>query len=232
MLVVYLVLCTPPNPTGSGLCGTQRSGIKEESEGRGQPRSWVPQWPEPPAHDDSHLKKYVLYRCVFFYILQNTTTAPTLSKAPRPPKPPIRLDQTLTYRLHRLHRASDRDSARAYQEELGLSLSDARCLAAIGSFAPLSVKDLASKANLDKAQASRSAQALVEMKLVEKTSSASDGRGVVLDLTDAGRVPWQRAMDLIGRRNQDIFGTLSPLEQIALADIFDRLLSAYDARDS
>lgn len=139
------------------------------------------------------------------------------------------LDETLTYRLHRLHRFSDRESARAYQDELGMTMSDGRCLAAIGAFAPVSVKDLTHKANLDKAQASRSAQALVEQQLAVKTNSPDDGRGVVLDLTPAGRAQWARVMALIERRNTEIFGKLSPLERIALADVFDRLLATYES---
>jgi DNA-binding MarR family transcriptional regulator len=134
------------------------------------------------------------------------------------------LDESLTYRLHRLHRSTDRESARAYQGELGMTMSDGRCLAAIGAFAPVSLKDLAHKANLDKAQASRSAQALVAQQLVLKADSPSDGRGVVLDLTPAGRAQWLRVMDLIERRNADIFGKLSPMERIALGEVFGRLL--------
>ena len=71
------------------------------------------------------------------------------------------LDRFLTYRLHRIAKISDRDSAAAYQAELGLSLSEGRCLAAVGQFEPASVKDIARLANLDKANASRAADALV-----------------------------------------------------------------------
>jgi DNA-binding MarR family transcriptional regulator len=154
---------------------------------------------------------------------------PRKTTEPSPNTGPQRVDETLTYRLHRLHRFSDRDSARAYQDELGMSMSDGRCLGAIGTFGALSIKNLADKANLDKAQASRSAQSLVDQKLVVKTGSLEDGRGVVLDLTPAGKVQWRRAMDMINRRNQQIFGKLSPLEQLALAEILDRLITAYES---
>ena len=153
---------------------------------------------------------------------------PRKTTEPTPVIGPSRVDETLTYRLHRLHRFSDRDSARAYQDEVGMSMSDGRCLAAIGTFGAMSIKNLADKANLDKAQASRSAQSLVEQKLVVKTGSLEDGRGVVLELTPAGQVHWRRAMDVINKRNQQIFGKLSPLEQLALGEILDRLIAAYE----
>lgn len=135
------------------------------------------------------------------------------------------LDRTLTYRLHLLHKLSDIGSQRAYASDAGLSLSDGRCLAAVGSFAPLSVNDLAQKANLNKGQASRAAQTLVDQGLVLKRSSSTDGRGVVLTLTPKGKTAWQRAMDVVGQRNKDIFGVLSAAEQSQLGDFFDRLIA-------
>lgn len=140
----------------------------------------------------------------------------------------ITLDRTLTYRLHLLHKLTDIESQRAYVAGAGLSMSDGRCLTAVGSFAPLSVKDLAQKANLNKAQASRAAQSLVEQGLVHKSASLTDGRGVVLTLTPQGQAAWQRAMHVVGQRNKDIFGALSAAEQRQLSDFFDRLID--DAR--
>ncbi|MCC3263688.1 MarR family transcriptional regulator, partial [Paenibacillus polymyxa] len=55
-----------------------------------------------------------------------------------------------------------------------------------------SMDDLARAANLNKGQASRSAQALVDRGLVEKTVSASDGRGVVLAPTADGLTQYRR----------------------------------------
>jgi len=135
------------------------------------------------------------------------------------------LDRTLTWRLHRLHKLTDLQSNRAYAEHTGMSISDGRCLAAIGSFAPLSVNDLAAHAHLTKGQASRAAQALVDAGLVSKTTSDADGRGVVLSLTAPGKAAWQGVMQLIAQRNAEIFGCLSSAEQQQLSALFDRLLA-------
>jgi len=142
---------------------------------------------------------------------------------PLPTAPP--LDRTLSYRLHVLHKLTDQDSQSAYLRETGLSLSDGRCLATIGTFEPLSVKDLAQRSNLDKGQASRAAQALVERGLVSKQVSQADGRGVVLALTPTGRDAWTHAMDLIHARNDQMFGCLSADEQHLLSQLFDRLIA-------
>ena len=134
------------------------------------------------------------------------------------------LDDTLTWRLHRVGKLTDRNTADAYAAECGLPIGEARCLAAIGQFAPLSVNDLAAQANLNKAQASRAAQALVARALVHKTASDTDGRGVVLTVTPAGQRLWTQLMALIARRNHEIFGCLSAPEQQALAAMLDRLI--------
>src|SRR5215207_5088238 len=100
---------------------------------------------------------------------------------------PGALDRTLTYRLHLVNKLTDKSSSDAYVQEFGLPVGQARCLAAIGNFEPLSVVELAARSNLDKAQASRAAQALSKRGLVAKRASEVDARGVALTLTARGR---------------------------------------------
>jgi DNA-binding MarR family transcriptional regulator len=152
-------------------------------------------------------------------ILKPKTTRP-IDKVNR-----VTLDRTLTYRLHQLHKLTDADSQSAYPEQTGLSMSDGRCLTTIGTFEPLSVKELAEKANLNKGQASRAAQALVDQGLVLKADHPGDGRGVVLTLRPAGRKVFERAMAMVAQRNQDIFGCLNAKEQASLSAMFDRLIA-------
>lgn len=134
------------------------------------------------------------------------------------------LDRFLSYRLHQVNKLTDKASSDAYAAEFGLPVGEARCLAAIGHFAPLSVKQLAARANLDKGQASRAAQALVARGLVAKEAHPEDGRGVVLQPTAAGRRVWARVMRLVARRNEEIFGCLSRTEQRQLGQLLDRVL--------
>lgn len=143
----------------------------------------------------------------------------------RPGDPDRLLHRTLTYRLHQLHKITDLESQRLYLAEMGLGMSDARCLAAVGNFGPLSVNDLARSANLNKAQASRAAQSLAQQRLIEKTVDPEDGRGVMLRLTGEGRRSWEAVMDLIARRNKEIFGCLSTAQQRRLSELFDRLVA-------
>jgi DNA-binding MarR family transcriptional regulator len=142
--------------------------------------------------------------------------------AEAPGSPP--LDRTLSFRLHLANKLTDKSSADAYAHEFGLPIGQARCLAAIGRFAPLSVVDLAARSNLDKAQASRASQALVDRGLVAKRPSENDARSVVLSLTPRGRKQWAAVMGLIAQRNNEIFGCLTPAERKELGRMLDRLI--------
>lgn len=156
---------------------------------------------------------------------QGVTTAEDVSEAARAGEEPVRaLQRTLTYRLHLLHKLTDQESQRRYRSELGLTLSDGRCLAAVGSFAPLSINDLARVSNLTKGQASRAAQSLVDQGLIEKTIDPDDGRGVVLHLTESGQRKWKAVMNLIAQRNEEIFGCLSAGQLQRFSELFDRLV--------
>jgi len=144
-----------------------------------------------------------------------------------PPEPggPGALERTLSYRMHLVNKLTDKSSADAYAQEFDLPVGQARCLAAVGRFAPLSVVDLAAKSNLDKGQASRAAQVLVDAGLVRKGADDQDGRGVVLSLTPKGRVRWARVMQLIERRNEEFFGCLSADERVRFGAALDRLIA-------
>lgn len=147
-------------------------------------------------------------------------------------KPRFVLERTITYRLHRLSKTTDKATQAAYANEAGIGLSEARCLTAIASFSPLSVNELALRANLNKGQASRAAQALVEQNMVRKTSSDTDGRGVVLTLTAKGERLWQRLVPLIEARNAQIVACFSASELRQFNALLDRLLAhAQDAGD-
>lgn len=136
------------------------------------------------------------------------------------------LERSLTYRLHALAKLTDRASHAAYLEGAGLSHSEGRCLAAIGRYAPLSLIDFAAAANLNKGQASRAVQSLVERGLARKAASPTDGRGVVLTLTPQGERVYRRVLAVIERRNRDITGCLDPSERALLDDLIDRLIAA------
>jgi DNA-binding MarR family transcriptional regulator len=151
---------------------------------------------------------------------------PFVEKPPVSPRRPqfTPLDQTTTHRLHTLSKVTDRITQAAYLQDAGIPMGEGRCLAAIGAFSPLSVNALASQSNLNKSQASRAVQALVDKGLVLKATSADDARGVVLTLTPLGRRTWQRVMAVVEKRNGEIISCLNAAEALQFQTLLQRLV--------
>ena len=142
----------------------------------------------------------------------------------RSPSPPA-LERFFTYRLNTLAQLNDMATHALYTAELGLGLSEARTLSSIGSFPQLTVNQLAFEANLDKGQASRAAQSLVDKGLVQKVASPLDGRSVFLALTPKGKTLWRKVMVLVEQRNDELTRCLSDEEYDQLLDMFARMLA-------
>lgn len=135
------------------------------------------------------------------------------------------LDQFLTYRLHVLNKLSERGISERYQAKLDVTLPEARIIAAVGSFGPFSVMDLARHANLDKSQASRAAEALIRRGLVARDSDPADGRVVLVSLTPEGRALYRRVMPIARKWNADLFDCLDNAERIAFGKMLDKVIA-------
>ncbi|WP_233863346.1 MarR family winged helix-turn-helix transcriptional regulator [Paraburkholderia adhaesiva] len=136
------------------------------------------------------------------------------------------LEQFLTYRLHVLNKLSERGSSDRYQAKLGITLPEARLIAAVGAFGPFSVMELARHANLDKSQASRAAEALMRRGLMRRDASEEDGRLVLVSLTPEGRVLYRKVMPVARKWNLDFFSCLDDKEREILRRVLDKVINA------
>ncbi len=161
--------------------------------------------------------------------------APPRSRALPPTRPTnadVPLEKTLSFRLLMLHKLSERFSALEFASAVGLTPSDGRALATLGAFEPLSVVALAEACSLNKSQASRAAQGLVDKGLAHKQNSAEDARGVVLTLTPTGRLVYERTLQLVNERSREIFGCLDEAETQVFSEMLDRLIAHNRERQS
>jgi DNA-binding MarR family transcriptional regulator len=140
------------------------------------------------------------------------------------------LDQFLTYRLHVLNKHADRIMGERYREKLGITLPEARVIAAVGTFGPFSIMDLARHANLDKSQASRAAEALIQRGIVQRRTSDDDGRIVLVSLTTTGRALHRKVMPVARRCNTDLFNCLNDNEKTAFGNALERVIDHMFAR--
>jgi DNA-binding MarR family transcriptional regulator len=135
------------------------------------------------------------------------------------------LEQFLTYRLHVLNKLAERGIGERYQDKLGVTLPEARVIAAVGSFGPFSIMELARHANLDKSQASRAAEALIKQGLMKRDPSAEDGRVVLVSLTPEGRALYRKVMPIARKWNGDLFDCLDEQEKLAFGQALDKVIS-------
>lgn len=134
------------------------------------------------------------------------------------------LDRFLTYRLHVLNKLTDRKTNAEYEKSIQLTLSDCRCLAAVGYFHPVSINDLALYANLDKSQASRTAQGLVNNGFISRQSQVGDSRVVNMVLTEKGQVAYEKIISITTKRNKNVFSVLTVAERLMLSNLLDKLI--------
>ena len=139
------------------------------------------------------------------------------------------LEEFLTYRMHVLNKLSDRGISERYHAKLGITLPEARVIAAVGSLGPFSIMDLARRANLDKSQASRAAEALIQRGLVRRETSSEDGRVVLVSLTGEGRALYRKVMPIARKWNADLFACLDDAEKASLGRLLDKAIA--DALD-
>jgi DNA-binding MarR family transcriptional regulator len=137
--------------------------------------------------------------------------------------------ELLSYRLHRVANLLSRGAELRYRREFGVSLWEWRTVALLGGAeGPQSLNGLARAAGIDKSQMSRVVSGLTRRRFVRRETDASDGRGIRLSLTSAGRVLYQKLIRAAAERNDAFLGCLSARERAVLEAIMTKL--AQEAR--
>ena len=131
-----------------------------------------------------------------------------------------RLQESLL-ELMRVLRFRDRDRACCYD----LSVSQCHALLALARRGPLTVNDLSGHLYLEKSTASRIAAALLEKELVRKRATRSDGRVVVLQVTEAGQRLSRRILNDLTVEYMELLEEFEPDVRSALPHLLDRLAS-------
>jgi DNA-binding MarR family transcriptional regulator len=138
---------------------------------------------------------------------------------------PRTIKDLLSYRVHKLAGALSRGAASRYKREFGVSLVEWRTIALLGDFAPLSLKQLAALAALDKSLVSRTITALADRNLVQRDISPADGREVELRLSPEGVALHAGLMRAASERDAAFHGALNAEER----DVLDNLLVKLEA---
>lgn len=93
------------------------------------------------------------------------------------------LENFLTYKISILAKLVDRRSIHLLTQNFGLRLSEWRVLSQLANRSPSTVRALADRMKMDKADASRAAATLIEKKYVVRESDEADGRSANFYIT-------------------------------------------------
>lgn len=129
----------------------------------------------------------------------------------------------LSYRVHKLAGALSRGAASRYRREFGVSLVEWRTIALLGDFSPLSLKQLAALAALDKSLVSRTISALADRNLVQRDISPADAREVELRLSPEGQTLHAGLMRAAAERDAAFHGALNEQERATLDSLLKKL---------
>jgi DNA-binding MarR family transcriptional regulator len=155
-----------------------------------------------------------------------------MKKQPGSGHSPQNITDLLSARLHALAGMSAAATTLSVERKFGLSLLEWRSIAHLGGFAPLSLKELARRAGLDKSYASRTISGLIERELVVSGKNEEDARGVTLRLSPKGQALYKKAFSDAVARNERLLRPLSEVQREHLMDALNALaISARRALD-
>ena len=116
----------------------------------------------------------------------------------------VQIHELVAYRLNALTNTILRSASRQYAAGVRMSPPEAWVLGAIGHFQPITAREVAERMSIDEAQVSRAIKSLLARGFVKRRPAADDNRRKILTLSPAGRRACERAMQLAGRRQEDL----------------------------
>nr|WP_236589145.1 MarR family transcriptional regulator [Ramlibacter aurantiacus] len=139
-----------------------------------------------------------------------------------PPAPPASQDVFL-FRLHKLAATASHPITRLCEGRYGITRREWRLILTLGRTGRLLSTELARKARLDPARASRGISLLVEKGLAAREPRPNDRRYVEIILTAEGRRIYDEMLPIVLDINEQLLSGLTDAEREMLDSLFARL---------
>ena len=150
--------------------------------------------------------------------------------AERPPSvgeaedaPAFALENFLPHRLSVVSARAHRLFARAYAEQVGLTMAEWQVLAVLARSCDLSAMAVARQAAMDKVKVSRAVRSLLERRLLRRAEDRRDRRVRRLAITAIGRRAQAGVTPLAHALESEMLGPLSPEDRDRLRMALSRL---------
>ena len=141
----------------------------------------------------------------------------------KPIATPFALDRFVPYRLSVLSNTVSDAIAGLYRARFGLTIPEWRCMAVLGSFAPLSASEVAARTAMDKVQVSRAVAALLQKGFALQATDRQDRRRSKLNLSASGARVYARIVPLAQAAEAELLAALTPRERKSLSTLLDKL---------
>ena len=137
--------------------------------------------------------------------------------------PAFALEEFLPHRLSVVSARAHRLFARAYAEQVGLTMAEWQVLAVLARSCDLSATAVARQAAMDKVKVSRAVRSLLERRLVRRAEDRRDRRVRRLAITALGRRTQAAMMPLVHALESEMLGPLSAEDRDRLGAVLSRL---------
>lgn len=154
------------------------------------------------------------------------SAVPLRDAAPDPQSLPI--EDLLTYRVCILAKMLDRVSAAELARACALGVAEWRVLAQLAIHSPSTVRWLAARLRVDRAEVSRAAAALIARKLARREADPRDARSVLFSITDSGSALYRRIMPDRLALHERLMAALSTHEADTLVAAVEKLTRLLD----
>lgn len=133
------------------------------------------------------------------------------------------LEEFLPHRLSVVSARAHRLFARAYAEQVGLSVAEWQVLSVLARSGELSATAVARQAAMDKVKVSRAVRSLLERRLLRRAEDRRDRRIRRLAITALGRRTQTGTMPLVHALESEMLGPLSAEDRERLRTVLSRL---------
>lgn len=139
------------------------------------------------------------------------------------PRPGLKLEEFLPYRLSLASNAVSAAIAQTYESLFNLKTPEWRLIAVLGEQERLTQQELVGRTKMDKVTVSRAARVLERRKLIRRLQHAEDGRSLSLSLTREGLELYRRVAPSAIQVEAEVLAGLSPKDVSELKALLRRL---------
>jgi len=160
-------------------------------------------------------------------VTHETTLSVMARTSPQSPSEAAAFDLAsfFPYRVRLFDRSVSASLTPVYASLFGLSVSEWRTMAVLGSHGTLSASEIVQLSGMDKVNVSRAIQGLRKTGLLRRDIDGDDRRRALLRLTERGTEAFRTLVPLVLQREAELLKGLSAQERATLFKLMDKVRS-------